>query len=165
MNTETLERLLIDRHLGELSEDAECLLDEFISNTPEAQTAADTIDATLRSVTRAMKVTPNEATPLPPLATMPADSQPIVFRTSLARRFALAAAIVLSFWLGGRMNGPLPQMNFDTGPQITQVSDASNENVWSLRHHSSRTNLNRNTMSTHIQWTSPVAKPLLGERS
>lgn len=165
MNTETLERLLIDRHLGELSEDAECLLDEFISNTPEAQTAADAIDLTLRMATRAMKVTPNETTPLPPMATMPAESNPVVFRSSLARRFALAAVIVLSFWLGGRINAPLPQVNFDAGPQITQVSDASPENVWSLRHHSSRTNPNRNTMPTHIQWTSPVAKPLLGERS
>lgn len=165
MNTETLERLLIDRHLGELSEDAECLLDEFISSTPEAQTAADAIGATLRSVTRAMKVTPNETTPLPPLASASAEFQPFVVKTSLARRFALAAVIMLSFWLGGRVNAPLPQMNFDTDPQITQASDASPENVWSLRHHSSRTNSNRNTMPTDIQWTSPVAKPLFGERS
>lgn len=165
MNTESLERLLIDRHFGELSDDAECLLDEYIASTPEAQATADTIDATLRTAARAMKVAPSDSTPLPPLASLPAESPPLVFRTSLARRFALAAAIVLSFWLGGRVSTPLPQLSTDTGPQITQATDASPENVWSLRHHSSRPDSHRNTMSTHIQWTSPVAKPLFGERS
>ncbi|MBI5762287.1 MAG: hypothetical protein HZA51_02045 [Planctomycetes bacterium] len=165
MNTESLERLLIDRHLGELSDDAECLLDEFISNSPEAQAAAVAISATLRTAARAMSVHPNESAPLPPLASLPADLPPLVFRTSLARRFAVAAAIVLSFWLGGRLHAPLPRINSDAIPPITQISDASPENVWSLRHHSSRPGSNRNSVATHIQWTSPVAKPLLGERS
>jgi hypothetical protein len=169
MNHETLERLLIDRRLGELTDDAEALLDEVLRLTPDAALVAERVDATLHLAGRALRTIDSPATPLPPL-----DSQALAIAagrsgisTPLPGRFAIAAALILTFWLGGRMSSTIPSSDSDRESlrQIAKGIDASPVNVWSLGQLAARSAQARLPNSTNIQWTSPIARPQLGARS
>lgn len=169
MDHETLERLLIDRRLGELTEDTEALLEEVLRLTPDAAPLVEKVDTTLQLASGALRPTESPASPLPPLhsqtlaiaAGRPSSS------TALPGRFAIAAALILTFWLGGRMNSSTSSSNTnrESLPQITQIIDASPVNVWSLGQLAARSAQTRPSDSTTIQWTSPIARPQLGARS
>ncbi|MEK6643038.1 MAG: hypothetical protein AABZ08_03955 [Planctomycetota bacterium] len=169
MNHETLERLLIDRRLGELTEDTEALLKEVLRLAPDTAPIAERIDATLELASRALRAAKSPAAPLPPLNSQSlaiAAKRPIS-STALPGRFAIAAALILTFWLGGRMSSPTSISVSDRTPQlqITKAIDASPVNVWSLGQLAARSVQTRTSDSANIQWTSPIARPQLGAKS
>lgn len=93
MNPETLEALVIDRELGELSPEAADLLEAYLRLSPAARGPAEAMAGTVRATRDAVRLSPDLA-PVPHLN--PATS---VFRSPWFAR-AAAAIVVLGAGVG-----------------------------------------------------------------
>jgi hypothetical protein len=172
MNPETLERLLIDRHLGELPSDASDLLDAYVAQNPSAAAAQARVQLALDLARRAMQPAHDERTPaLPPLSRKPLPrvrpGKPH-FR-AWARQAALAAAIILAFMLGTRLNSPLMPTITPHGTTELVTAEhsrgpAPTDGFWTLSGRdraASRMAPNR----PHVDWPAPFTPPWKGQRS
>ena len=98
IDREILERLLIDRALGELSPDAEALLEDYLAREPEASEEAEEIARAADLARRAL--TPSEEVdshPLPPLLLY--GRWRILWRAGV-RAAALAACLLIGVGVG-----------------------------------------------------------------
>lgn len=169
MNSEILERLIIDRDLQELSADTAALLEDYLRCKPEAAELAASVEATMRLAQSAVRpVAPPRG--LPALRSSTLDRLPPISRGTRAGyvRWAMAAAIVLAFGLGGRfgatLSGRLVSGSSDTALAATNERKECKD-FWSLARYRDRTGPNESGQHQFILWTSPVAWPRLGEKS
>jgi anti-sigma factor RsiW len=144
MNDEILERLLMDRCLGELSPDASALLDDWLGREPAAKAKAAELVDTLQLARHALRHDPAPAV-LRPRFRAPA------WIPSLAAMAACFAVGVGLTWLLLRPLAP-PQ------PVAAITAPAEDSTFWS------RDRLQafaRPAISAQplVQWTSPVRQP------
>lgn len=161
MDQATLERLLIDRELGELNADTSALLDAFLATGGSSSAAEPEITSTLRQLRAALAVPPPaQPSPLPPLRI----ATPPIWRLTGVQRLATAAAIVLAFFAGTR-SATVPSPNWEAKESIVvRNSEPAGGGFWSLDR------LRRTLPSVAAQprtlnWTSPLSLPQPGEGS
>ncbi len=179
MDDKTLERLLIDREVGELSPDANRLIEAYLEVSPQHADLAESVGATIalaRQAEGSGQVPPAET--LPPLtdrvvAGRRGESLPTRSPKDAApgprvwpRRLAVAAAILGAFFLGGRA-GPQPkQAGLTDGPitrRSTDLRDAGG--FWSYnRLQESRAGRPGGSIP-RIKWTTPLGPPRVGEQT
>lgn len=173
LKSDTLERILFDRSLGELAPDVEALLRAYLEERPQAVRLAEEAEQTVDLARRAMDTG---------LATGAADLPPPSFlntegRTRRARRrprhwlgiVSAAAMIVLAFWLGTQNSTPQiankdQQRLRQPGPQL-QMTTGTTSGFWSVtrlhRSMSPSTSHNRGA----LRWRGPLTRPQIGEQS
>ena len=135
MKPETLERLLIDRACGELSEDVLELLEAQLAAHPEM---ARDIDDTVALARRALQPARPHALPPPRFVVKPTVSWRVpIWAVGMAACFAAGAILT---WAAARsgMTGARSQT------QIAQISAA-----------------NEPPNRTHVIWESPVRMPVI----
>lgn len=161
MDQAVLERLLIDRELGELNADTSALLDAFLLMSGSSGTLETDIPATLRQLRAALAAPPAaQPTTLPPLRI----ATPTIWRLTGIRRLAMAAAMVLAFFAGMR-TASIPSPNGNVRPSVDLAnSKPAVAGFWSLDR------LRRVMPSVAAQprtlnWTSPRSLPQPGEGS
>ncbi len=175
LNTETIERLLIDRQLGELSEDSSALLDAYLRTAPGMAAGENELARILQLAGHALRTTGSASDSL----SLPGLDLPRM-RQAMTRprpprwlsRFSpllAAAAIMSAFFLGGRFpvgrDGillPAKDRSPSTPPAVAAGPD---EGIWSVgRYEPSRAG--RSRASTQLlRWTSPLLSPVFGDRS
>lgn len=161
MDQATLDRLLIDRELGELNADTSALLDAFLVMGGSSGTAETDIPFTLRHLRAALAAPPpTQPATLPPLRI----ATPPIRRSTGSRRLAMAAAIGLAFFAGTR-TASIPSPNSNVRPSVALAnSKPAGVGFWSLDR------LRRVMPSVAAQprslnWTSPRSLPQPGEGS
>jgi hypothetical protein len=172
MKPETLERLVIDRTLGELAPDAEELLVAYLDANADAARSVEDIRGLIETANRAVRIGPDEENrPLPSPRFVAAGSRgrrrPLA---AWAKPVAAAAVIGLAFWLGSlgtRPNTeprsvPLVNSNATLSPRTTHTT---NGGFWSLGELSRRNATRRESRLPAVNWPGPVSRPRLGERS
>ncbi len=171
MDRTTLEQLLIDRSLGELTPEVVALLDAYLTANPSDAATAQDMDAMIERARIAMQrpAIPTEAA-LPPFPSArlartldtPRGSSMLL----RLRPVAMAAAIVLAFFLGTRTsNTPT-----DATLQPAQVAlaehsacDVDSSSFWSVdKYVAARAERPAETKKT-LAWTTPLAWPRLGD--
>ena len=112
MNAETLEALLIDRALGQLSPDVEMLLAEHLATNPDAARAAARLSETVAlAATVLQRPAPRLKLPPPAVALFP----PRRFRRGLALAASFAAGVGVAL-LGLRSVAPQPAVVLARAP-------------------------------------------------
>ena len=165
--TETLEKLAIDRRLGELTEDAAALYDAYLAQNPDDASAITTIDQTVDLVRAALDDGPFE--PVLPLP-LPGFFR-AARRANAARRirdgltgFAVAASLALFAWLGTGVS-PVGSTNSATGgiaQSRTGSAETSKPGFWSLSSLKVDRVPPRSDGQSSIEWTGPITKPNIG---
>lgn len=164
MNTQTMERLLIDKRMGELSPDTAQLLDAYLALTPDSAALAAEIDTVLELAGRALEpAVRDSAEDLPPFPAHPANALGRTRREKgWVRPIAVAAAIVLAFFLGTR-TATSPQIApADRSEMVVHSANptSSDEQFWSVNRYASR----HRAAQRAIEWNSPLFWPRIGER-
>ncbi len=174
MKPETLERLVIDRSLGELAPDAEELLGAYLDGNADAARSVEDIDDVIKTARRAANLGPPTAQELPlPVPRFVAEGFGGRRRSLLAawvKPVAAAAVIGLAFWLGSlgarsdaRSRGVLlPSINVTLVPRAAKEPSGG---FWSLAELSRRSTTRRENQVPAINWLGPVSRPRLGEPS
>lgn len=172
MDAETMERLLIDNRLGELSPDTEQLLEAYLHVTPGADAILAEIDSVIDLADRALRADPPAAAEaLPPLSIEDAlrrvrAPQPYD-RTGWARPFALAASIILAFLLGTRWTSapsvPSPG-RIDGVARSSHAASPDGAEFWSVAKYVSDRAAARPSAAARVEWSSPLVFPQLGEK-
>jgi len=172
MDAETMERLLIDNRLGELSPDTVQLLEAYLHVTPDADAILAEIDSVIDLADRALRADPPAAAEaLPPLSIEDAlrrerASQPYD-RTGWARPLALAASIILAFLLGTRWTSapsiPSPG-RIDRVARSPLAAPPDGAEFWSVAKYVSDRPAAHNSNGDHVEWTSPLVWPQFGEK-
>ena len=154
MNKEVLERLLMDRAVGELPPDVEVLLEDHLDEHPEARKEAVAIGETVRLARQALAGQPAEVLPA---------REPAWYRPSWA--WGMAACFVGGLCLGllgarGGKTQPAVSASLPNGdrPMVTTVSEPG---FWSARRF--RVGLSASSTKTErpVIWKSPIRKPEL----
>ncbi|MBN2563122.1 MAG: hypothetical protein JXQ75_19525 [Phycisphaerae bacterium] len=169
MKTKTLEQLLIDRRLGELSPDVATLLDAYLRLCPDRGSAAEGVIITIDLAERALNrphARPEHAMPPPSRRlAMPSPGRRSLWGT-WHRRFAVAAAIALAFVLGNLSElrqGTITR----TDTSVTGLSNSvrRSSGFWSLErlHKPPRPRPTGN--SQRLEWTTPLSQPRIGEQT
>lgn len=159
MTGDCLQRLIMDRELNELSPDTADLLDAYLKDRPGAAAEAAEIRDTLNVARQAAGIRRPSANELPPLQL----NQPRPLAQTGALRWgqisALAACLIVGFWLGraGPRSGPLE------GPSTVVQAQTENNDFWSIRRLSAHAAEPSST--PRVRWTSPSAWPQIGDRS
>jgi anti-sigma factor RsiW len=177
MKPETLEALLLDRALGELSPEIAELLDAHFDHDPEAAQQADRLAATVHQARQAVAV--KQETPRRPLAVARLRRE---HRAQRQRAFAwelarLAACVVLGLAVGwyGRTARETPAIAVAARPVPPVVvaaglppSAASAKGFWSLANLAAAQRErqpveSRATSRYRLRWDSPVKMPRVEE--
>lgn len=172
MDPNTLERLLIDRSLGELSSDASELLEEYLESHPECAQSAHDTDATITEARRALQDAPTTSDEtMPPLRPLHAIRSPRRIRSPRAwfQNLAVAAAVMIGFFLGS-WHTSNPATPNDTPIQFAKVvakePTATKQNdFWSLSRLRSEKEHQPSTNRSRIIWSNPIGKPHIGDQS
>ena len=173
MKPETLERILFDRSLGELTPDVEALVRDYIEDRPQADRQADEADRTVEMARRALDIgLEMGAADLPPPDFLSAEG-----RTRRARRrprhwigtACAAAMIVLAFWLGTQNSAPplanKAQQGIERAQPRRRMTGGTSSGFWSVaRLHRSISHSASQDRGT-IRWPGPLTRPQLGEQS
>ncbi len=164
MNTETMERLLIDKRLGELPPDTAQLLDAYLAVNPDSAALAAEIDTILKLAGRALEPPARvTAEDLPPFPAHKAAARGGTNRNwGWVRPITVAAAIVLAFFLGTR-TATSPQLAFTDRSEVIVPSanpTSSDEQFWSVNRYAAR----RRALQRSVEWNSPLFWPRIGER-
>jgi hypothetical protein len=174
MKPETLERLVIDRTLGELAPDTEELLVAYLDANADAARSVEDIRGVIETANRAARIgsaEEEEGPPLPsPRFVAVASRGRRRPRAAWAKRVAAAAVIGLAFWLGSL--GTRPDADLHSVPMANsgltlapRTSHTTNAGFWSLGELSRRNATRRESRLPAINWPGPVSRPRLGERS
>jgi hypothetical protein len=179
MDDKALERLLIDWEVGELSPDANRLIEAYLELSPQHANLAESVGATIALARQA-----EGSGQVPPSVTGPPITnrvvagwreEPLPTRSpkwatpgprARPRRLAVAAAILVAFFLGSRV-GPKPEPAGLTSGQITRLStELRNEDgFWSYnRLQESRAGRPAGSIP-RIKWTTPLGPPRVGEQT
>lgn len=169
MDDETLERLLVDRDLGELSEDAGALLAAYLKLSPDharqAEGMADLLTTAQRALRPDVGVGPVEMPPLSRRLFRPASrawAQPRVwFRGS-----AIAAALAFAFFMGGRLEqrAGAPSLVRSGVLRPTPVPHES-AGFWSLRKWKQEHTRRPAQGKRQVEWLTPLGRPKIGDRT
>jgi hypothetical protein len=169
MNTETLERLLMDRALGELPEDSAKLLESYLALRPEHARLAIEIEEMIVQARRVLRPeTQRKTEPLPPrrIVRSPRGSTALPIHT-WARRLAVAAAIGVSFYLGTWYE-PKPRLD---GPETSQrmgrkdrLASGRPSNFWAVETWRRVDRPMGPPRSPRFEWSSPVSRPIVREK-
>ena len=165
MNSETIERLLIDRCLGMLSEDVETLLAAHLSVDAATASAAARFDQTTALARRALAG--ETAVGLPPFPAERLRSEGRSLRRWIwARNISgVAATLVLGVGLGAAMFGSSVSVADKAVVVITDTPPASSGSagMWSTRRLIERATRAPEKSASRLVWDSPVRKPRLGD--
>jgi hypothetical protein len=169
LDSETLERLVIDRELGELSGDAAALLESYLAQRPVQGAGLRSIEETVRVARELLLPVGNaETEALPKPRFMRATPARLRFGDALRGGivgFAAAAAIALAVWMGfAPTRISLPQ-------QVSQQMIVSNVHHETAQESGGFWNVNdlrrglasRPSGDTNkIEWTGPITRPKIG---
>jgi hypothetical protein len=173
LDSETIERLLIDRSVGALSSDTEALLAAYLRHDRQAGELARQFDETADLAKQALGVA--SAPSLPALRTdkllrVEASCR----RWRLFRNAAgLAACLVLGLGLGLILSrnapSPLPPPSFAVR-NSSLANDArdtrsSASDFWSVSRLRDRLKATEPKHTSHLIWDSPVKLPRIGDKS
>jgi hypothetical protein len=161
MNEDVLERLMMDRALGELPADAATLLDAYLAGqhatlTERSREFADTVEL----ATKALH--PRQPQSLPALKALPFSRRPDML--SPWRLAQMAAALVIGFLIGltllrqtaPRHRPPVVVVSAtQTAPAVTPASSLWSPRRWIDERRSS------SPKEPRLLWSSPVQKPQL----
>ena len=152
MNSDVLERLLIDHEAGELSPDVEQLLEHHLRRDPMASQEAAEIAQTLRLAKRALAGEPVVALP---------GRRPALLFNSWA--WGVAACVACAGLLGAialreRPSSPRFATSFPV-QQIAVAPRAEEPGFWSARRFRSALTSPRSKDDLRLVWTSPVRTP------
>ncbi len=114
MKTETLEALLLDRALGQLTPEVAELLDEHLAQNPAAAARAAALTGTVDLARTAVRV--DDDTNIPTLATWPKVERTAWWSSALTQGLRLAACVALGVVVGWAIRRPEP-----AAPVIAQV--------------------------------------------
>ncbi|HWL94159.1 MAG TPA: hypothetical protein VNT79_11560 [Phycisphaerae bacterium] len=178
LNHDVIERLLIDREMGELSDDAVALLDEFRRLNPAGRESADETVPIVRLARAALREDlPADARPLPMVS--------FARRTDRKRRaawigggllgFAAAAALALAVWTANRQGvfsldsvAPLARTQDGDGTLVNSSARTRNEGAagfWSVGEWRRSMNAGQAGAGADIEWINPVMRPRRGASS
>lgn len=168
MNPQTLERLLIDRKLGELSAETTELLDAYLAANTEDEHVAREIDRVLTTAHAALHQPAEAALPPFPRDRIDRARNRSGYRAPATwlRPLSMAAAIALAFILGMRMSGRAPTNESAYREVIAVVpstEESSSHDFWSVRNFVGEASVRRSRNNQRITWTSPLARPHAGE--
>jgi anti-sigma factor RsiW len=174
METETLERLLMDRALGELSPDAETLLAAYLEH--DAVAAARGREFELAAIRTRQVLRQAQPTTLPPFpaARMQALNRGPRRLVLLRNVAGIAAALVLGVALGAGLDrhvaaqrtagaSPLPAPVFVIARMGAEATGSAG--FWSVQRLYERARDAKRTQATQLIWDSPVEAPTLGGKS
>lgn len=170
MNTKALERLLIDRELGELSPDVNGLLNAYLALSPEHADIAQSVHATIAVARRALGPEPTQAPdampPLPTQSLMRRLQPKPRLRWSWHRHLAVAAGIALAFFLGSR-SVPQQEPPTPTRPPMSElaITRPNPGKFWSFERLREAYSCRQTGSAQRIEWTTPLSQPRIGERT
>ncbi len=165
---EVLERLLIDRALGEMSPEVETLLAEYLSREPASLDETREVSQAVELARRAFAVP--EETPRTPRLRVGGEAR-FLWRVG-ARAAALAACALIGlgvgFWLfGGRR---AVEKTVEIRPAVIaateipeQATDTGGSRFWSIRRLYEAARRPARKPSARLVWDSPVKLPRLEE--
>ena len=170
MDTDTLERLLIDRALDDLPADTEALLAAYLEHEEQATTEAKALDQTVSLARKVLSGAAPSATGLPPF---PGAR---LARAHRMRRFRLAAALaacaLIGFGLGALGLQPPPPApperaqpvaTATTRPPAETTGSTDRSAFWSVQAWRQRATLDRPSPSRQLIWDSVVKWPRIGD--
>ncbi|MEE8171094.1 MAG: hypothetical protein V3T70_11165 [Phycisphaerae bacterium] len=169
MESEVLERLMIDRSLGALAADSEALLDAYLADRPGARREAAAYARTADLVGRSLPASLPAKLPAFPRATLAAGER-VFRRWRLVRQgAALAACVVIGVGLGaGGFRAPLvdsgvphPQAGARVGAVPVQAPPNAAQ-VWSVRRWTDRVRGSSRSGAVGVKWHSPISRPWIG---
>lgn len=167
MNREALERLVIDRQVGELSADAGHLLDAYLNLSPPEAESARELESMIQSASAALKAVPRgDLAPMPALDAKRIEQ--VKGQTLQVPRWtrpaAIAAVVALAFFLGSRVG---PRQNFEAGTQFAAIPMAPQSHpeidVWSVSAYENRSRTSQSENRQTVVWSSPLSRPRIGE--
>lgn len=172
MNAETIERLMIDRSLGMLSEDVETLLAAHLAVDADAATMAAEFDQTADLASRALAG--EAAVELPPFPAERMRSEGRSLRRWMWTRniSAAAATLVLGVGLGAAMFGGSPitpdNRSGSSVKKTVVINDprpvsSGSAGMWSTRRLIERATRAPEKSASRLIWDSPVRRPRLGD--
>lgn len=177
VDRETLERLLLDRSLGELSPDVERLLEEAIRDSSPTGDLEKSCEDQLDALRKALGAKRGQlAAALPPFpggrvmaALAQSDRRGRVnpFRAGALRPLLMAAAIALAFFAGTKTVLP-PGGGAIFEERMAEARFGPTEDAgafWSLRRFMAEEGADRTRQGRKVHWTSPFSRPSLGDRS
>lgn len=173
MDTKVIERLLVDRHLGELPDDVAELLDAYIADKPEYSRLHRELDRMLTLAGQALNSPPLAEEPMPALSSHRLSATPPPRRQFGMRLWlrtgALAAALALSFILGARTSES-PRGSTAQHEVLVQAESRHDRNpqagFWSLSRLQESTSHRQSAGKTNrIDWNAPFSPTWTGERS
>ncbi len=165
MDGETLERLVMDRCLDELGDDATALLNAYLADHPESAELARRFEATLTAVQQASSA-PGASIEPPPAVSVMMNRMNRTLRMPVKwhwpRRLAMAASIGLAFWIGAHLpTAPTP----DTRPAPEPVARAQTpqpDGFWSRTRLQHVIRDRKVQDGRRIQWSGPLRWPQMG---
>ena len=172
MTQETLERLLIDRTLGELPTETTELLEEYLRLRPDRGVIEARVSETVRLARLALRAEePVEGTALPPLSPrVREEASPRRTHVGRWRRhLAVAAGLLLAFFLGSSLTSPdasrdtLPVAHGTTGGSHHTAVHSSE--FWSLSRLQADRASRTATRTQRIKWIGPLTPSRIGEES
>ena len=175
IDPEILERLLIDRALGELSPDAEALLEDYLAREPEASEKAEEIARTVGAARCALAPSEEvDSHALPPLLLY--GRWRFLWRGG-ARAAALAACLLIGVGVGLWFSQS--RQVIETQVEIAWVvaaqqsgredsdgtEEANRSKIWSARRFYEAASRPARTKRARLIWDSPTKMPRLEERT
>jgi anti-sigma factor RsiW len=187
----TIERLLIDRRLGELQPDAARLLEAYLELCPGARGAAEHVEATMTLARQAVSMEEARIGAMPPLSSrvvaatcggeIRSRTRQAAWKPALAagpagwvrtwtRRAAIAATIGLAFALGHLTGGNTPPQPLGIISMVpedierTKVHGQTNppEAFWSIERLRRAAGDLAPEARPRVIWTSPLGPPRIG---
>jgi anti-sigma factor RsiW len=173
MDTKLIERLLVDRHLGELPDDVSELLDAYIADKPEYSRLHRELTRMLTLAGQTLNSPPLTDEPMPVLAPHRPSATPSPRRRFGIRMWlrtgALAAALALSFILGARTSESPRGSTLQNEVLVRAVSGHDRNpqaGFWSLSRLQESTSHRPSAGKTNrIDWNAPFSPTWTGERS
>lgn len=169
MDARTIERLLIDRKLGELSPEAGELLDAHLALRPDLADLAESVDTTIDSARLALRrEKAGFVEAMPPRSKRPGPlfRPPRLRDKAWLRHLAVAAAVALAFLLGNssgvRWEAPARPHRVMTG-RLPSEKDRSG--FWSLRRLREAQPRSPTRSRQKVEWTTPLGRPRIGEQT
>lgn len=190
MDAETLERLLIDRRLGELPPDAARLLDAYLELSPGERGIGARVETTLELARQAVSAERSEVGPVPmlssrALAALHAAQGPTISKEAprrgstlgrvgaWGRRTAVAATIGLAFVLGYLTSGGAAPRPFgivaiapgESRQAAVHKTAETPEAFWSIERLRKAASDRAPETRPRIIWSSPLGHPRMGENT
>lgn len=171
MNQETLERLLIDRKLGELPTETTELLEAYLRLQPDRGVLEARVGETVRLAHLALGARePTTGAALPPLSARvrAGASSRRTYVGRWRRHLAVAAGLLLAFFLGSSLTSPdamhsrTPMAQSVRGPHRTAIRSSE---FWSLSRLQADRASRTATRTQRVKWIGPLTPSRIGEES